>query len=129
MRMRHIAIAGLLLGCTVLPVVGLFAYDALLRRGLTADIIARAPELGNFTPNRITVPVGKKVRLRIRNVDTVNHGFAIPELDVDAGTIRAGHAKVLEFTPLETGTYDFYCTVWCSEYHLKMRGELQVIPQ
>ena len=90
------------------------------------DIVARAPERGNFSPQVVKVPFGQKVKLRIRNVDTVMHGFAIPALQVDAGEIKAGHYAILEFTPEKPGEYDFYCTVWCSEFHLQMRGLLVV---
>ncbi len=93
------------------------------------DIVARAPEKGNFSPRVVKVPFGEKVKLRIRNVDTVMHGFAIPALEVDAGEIKAGHYAILEFTPEKPGEYDFYCTVWCSEFHLQMRGLLVVSAQ
>ena len=118
-----------ILSCTVIPIAGIFAYDAYLTRDITAEIKARAPELGNFTPNKVTVLVGEKVKLRVRNVDTVTHGFAMPELGVDAGEIKAGEMVTLEFTPEETGTYDFYCTQWCSEHHLQMRGTFVVVEQ
>ena len=89
----------------------------------------RTTEKGNFSPRHIKVPLGQKVKLRIRNVDTVMHGFAIPALDVDAGESKAGHNKILEFTPQKPGKYDFYCTTWCSEFHLQMRGILEVTAQ
>ncbi|MFW6189496.1 MAG: cupredoxin domain-containing protein [Planctomycetota bacterium] len=116
----------LLLGVTVVPAVGIFAYEAYRTRNLTADIVARAPERGNYTPRELTVRAGQPVRLRVRNLDTVTHGFAIPELGVDAGEIKAGHVKWLEFTPERPGSYSFYCTVWCSDYHLQMNGVLNV---
>lgn len=116
----------LILGCTVLPVAVIVAYERHRTADLTHEIVARAPEKGNFTPSRIEVPVGKKVKLRVRNVDTVVHGFMIPELGLDAGEIKAGHVAILEFTPEKAGSYDFYCTVWCSDYHLQMRGLLVV---
>ena len=73
--------------------------------------------------------MGEEVRRRLRNVDTVSHGFAIPALDVFAGEIKAGHSTIVEFTPQKTGRYDFYCTVWCSKDHLQMRGVLEVVPK
>ncbi len=90
------------------------------------EILARTPEKGNFSPRVVTVVSGQKIKLRIRNVDTVTHGFAIPALEVDAGEIKAGHYAILEFTPEKPGKYDFYCTTWCSEFHLQMRGVLEV---
>ena len=116
-----------LLGCTILPIVAILSYEGYRTKDLTAEILARAPEKGNFTPQKVTVPVGENVRLRVRNVDTVTHGFTIPALGVDLGEIKAGHVALLEFTPEKAGSYDFYCTVWCSEYHLQMRGVLEVV--
>ncbi len=119
----------LVVACTVLPILAIIGYEAARTRDLTHEILARAPERGNFTPGEIKVTVGEKIRLRIRNVDTVMHGFAIPDLKVDAGEISAGHQAIVEFTPTQVGRYDFYCTTWCSEYHLQMKGVLEVVPK
>ena len=127
MNRKTIVSAVLLLICTIGPVIATLVYESHRTRDLTAEILARAPEKGNFTPRLLTVPVGKKVKLRVRNVDTVMHGFAIPALEVDAGEIKAGHSIVLEFTPQQIGKYDYYCTVWCSEHHMQMRGQLEVV--
>ena len=121
--------AVLVLACTVGPIVATLAYESSRTRDLTAEILARTPEKGNFSPRLVKVPFGQKVKLRVRNVDTVMHGFAIPALGVDAGEITAGHYAILEFTPQKPGKYDFYCTTWCSEFHLQMRGVLEVAAQ
>jgi plastocyanin len=116
----------LVLACTVGPIAAALAYESCRTRDLTAEILARAPEKGNFAPQVVRVPAGKKVTLRVRNTDTVTHGFAIPALQVDLGEIKAGHSQVVEFTPETPGRYDYYCTAWCSEFHLQMRGLLEV---
>lgn len=118
-----------ILACTVVPIAAIFAYESYRTRSLTAEIIARAPELGNFSPNRLVLPVGRKAVIRIRNVDTVSHGFAIPSLGIDVGELKAGHIALVEFTPEHIGSYDFYCTVWCSEHHLQMRGTIEAVPE
>jgi len=129
MKTKTILTVAMLLACTIGPIVLTLAYESYRTRDLTAEILARAPERGNFSPRIVEVPLGRKVKLRIRNVDTVMHGFAIPALEVDAGEIKAGHYAILEFTPEKSGEYDFYCTVWCSEFHLQMRGLLVVTAQ
>jgi len=129
MSIKPIISAVLLLVCTVGPIVATLVYESSRTRDLTADIIACVPEKGNFSPRYIKVPLGQKVKLRVRNSDTVMHGFAIPALGVDAGEIKAGHNKILEFTPQKPGMHDFYCTTWCSEFHLQMRGVLEVTAQ
>ncbi|MHC4229485.1 MAG: cupredoxin domain-containing protein, partial [Planctomycetota bacterium] len=103
--------------------------EAYRTRDLTAEIVARVPEKGNFAPQLLRVQAGEKIKLRVRNVDTVTHGFAIPALQVDAGEIKAGYTAIVEFTPETPGQYDYYCTVWCSEFHLQMRGILEVVTQ
>ena len=129
MSTKTIISAVLLLACTVGPIIATLAYESSRTRDLTAEILARTPEKGNFSPRFVKVPFGQKVKLRIRNVDTVMHGFAIPALGIDAGELKAGYNKILEFTPQKPGKYDFYCTTWCSEFHLQMRGVLEVTAQ
>jgi cytochrome c oxidase subunit 2 len=126
MNRQTILSAFLVLSCTVGPIAAALAYEAYRTRDLTAEILARTPERGNFSPQVVRVPAGQKVKLRVRNNDTVTHGFAIPALRVDLGEIKAGHSEVVEFTPETPGRYDYYCTVWCSEFHLQMRGLLEV---
>ncbi len=119
----------LLIGCTVVPIIASVAYERYHARDFTAEILARSPEKGNFSPRllKLEVAPGEEVKLRIRNVDCVMHGFAIPDLEVDAGEIKAGHSVTVAFTPEQAGTYEFYCTVWCSEHHLQMRGTLEIV--
>jgi len=129
MRFSWIITLPLVIACIVAPIVASLWYESKRSEDLTAEIIARAPERGNFSPKKLTVPAGKPVRLQVRNIDTVMHGFAIPALGVDAGEIPAGHVALLEFTPETPGVYDYYCTVWCSEFHIQMRGTLEVVAE
>ncbi len=108
-------------------VVGVLVIEHVRRATLyDAEIIARAPENGNFFPSEVRLQVDKPAVLQIRNIETVSHGFAIPEFNVDAGEIKAGNVKVVRFTPDKTGRFVFLCTVWCSEHHMKMQGTLVV---
>ncbi len=108
-------------------ILGVFGVEKFRRsRRFTAELTARAPENGNWYPRTLTVPVGKEVRLFIRNIETVTHGFAIPDLGVAVEEIKAGNVKTVNFTPRKRGTYPFMCTVWCSDRHMQMRGKLVV---
>ncbi|MHC4116343.1 MAG: cupredoxin domain-containing protein [Planctomycetota bacterium] len=129
MNAKKIVSIVLLVGCTVVPIIASVAYERRRAQGFTAEILARSPEKGNFSPRllKLEVPAGQEVKLRIRNVDTVMHGFAIPDLKVDAGEIKAGHSETVAFTPEKPGKYEYYCTVWCSEHHLQMRGVLEIV--
>lgn len=117
-----------LLACTVVPVAAIFAYEAYRTRDLDAEIVARAPEIGNFHPASLHLRKGQPAKIRIRNVDTVAHGFAIPALGVDAGTVFAGTVSTIEFTPERAGRFTYVCTVYCGDYHFQMRGFLEVAP-
>ena len=125
MKINTVISAILVVGCTIFPIVGALAYDAYLTRGMQ-EILVRAPEKGNFHPRVVNAVAGQPTTLRIRNIDAVMHGFAVPGLNLDVGELKAGHVKIVEFTPETPGSYDFYCTVWCSEFHLQMRGVIEV---
>ena len=90
------------------------------------DLVARAPEAGGWDLETITVNKGDTVRLRITGQDVV-HGFAIGKLGVDTGPILPGEAVTVEFIADEVGQFTYYCNVWCSPYHYRMRGTLEVI--
>lgn len=112
---------------TVGIVLGVLAVEKYRRGQLyTVELIARTTEHGNWYPRRITVPVGEEVKILIRNIDTVSHGFAIPDFNVAVEEIKAGNVAVVQFMPDKKGIFPFMCTVWCSERHLEMTGELIV---
>lgn len=92
----------------------------------SVELFARAPERGNWSPQTIEVEQGEPVTLVIRNVDAVTHGFYLPGLDLTVREIKAGDVKEITFTPQVAGEYGFYCSVWCSDFHMHMRGKLIV---
>ena len=127
MKINEILAIILIIVATVGVVLGAYAYEN-YREGRVYDIklIARTSENGNWYPGTIKVSEGEEVRILIRNIDTVTHGFIIPDFSVSIDELKAGGAKIVKFTPEKKGTFPFMCTVWCSENHLQMRGELIV---
>lgn len=108
-------------------IAGIFAFESYRQsKFYTVELIARAPNNGNWYPRKFTVPYGKEVRILVRNVETVSHGFAIPDFNVAVDEIKAGETALVKFTPDKRGTFPFMCTVWCSDEHLHMSGELTV---
>src|SRR3989338_1845540 len=103
---------------TVLGVLGIEKYRK--QKFFTVELIARAPENGNWYPRKIKLSYGKEARILIRNIETVTHGFAIPDFNIALKEIKAGEVKVVKFTPDKKGTFPFMCTVWCSERHMQM---------
>lgn len=117
----------LIILATIGTIVGVFAIERFrLSTFYTTELIARAPDNGNWYPQKIKVPLGKEVKMLIRNIETVSHGFALPAFQVAVNEIKAGEVEVVKFTPDRKGTFPFFCTVWCSERHMEMRGELIV---
>ena len=132
MRAQEIvALFALVLIIVVFP-IGVVAY----RRGYlqgsvpenvrVIELAARAPEAGGWDPETITVNKGDIVRLRISGMDVV-HGFAIGRMGVESGPIYPGKVRELEFTADRVGRFTYYCNVWCSHNHYRMRGTLEVL--
>lgn len=114
---------------TIGTVIGIFAYEKSRARGYyTVELIARSPLNGNWYPNKFTVPFGQEVRIRIRNIETVSHGFALPDFNIEPAIneIKAGEVKEVKFLADKKGAFPFFCTVWCSNEHLHMNGEITV---
>jgi mono/diheme cytochrome c family protein/plastocyanin len=108
----------------------LFGYQVLRQRpsesGLRViNLVARAPEQGGFSPDRIVLQAGETVKLRISSPDVV-HGLSIPELGVDIDEILPGKPVEVEVTPKHPGRYAFACIRWCSVDHWRMRGVIEV---
>ncbi len=107
-------------------VAAALGYTLLAKGPNEIELVARAPERGNWSPQTIEVVRGHEVKLTIRNADNVTHGFYLPALGLNAGVIKASEVVELTFTPDTTGEFTFYCSVWCSDHHMHMRGTLVV---
>jgi cytochrome c oxidase subunit 2 len=77
-----------------------------------------------FIPNTITVNKGDTVVLHIESVD-VDHGFAISEFGVDEFLAPGKTVDITLFAD-KSGTYTFYCNVYCGSGHGSMSGKLIV---
>lgn len=76
-----------------------------------------------WEPATITAKKGELVRLVIHNAD-VKHGLVIPDLGVDQDIPPEG--AVVEFIASKAGTFEFFCSVWCGEGHMEMRGKIVI---
>jgi len=126
MRKQEILAVLLVILGPIVIVWGAFSYQSSLKQANTVQLIAQAPEKGNFFPRTIKIKKGKEVTLVIRNVDVKPHGFVVPRLGFRVKEIRAGELERVTFTIDEEGKYPFYCSVWCSDYHMQMSGTLIV---
>ena len=125
-RMERFALAVVLLVVAGIP-AAVFSYQTLGRNGGRDDVLVviRTVERGGFTPSRIVVKRGQRVRLRLL-ADDVTHGFQLLHLGVDAGAIKTGTIRTVEFTADRTGEFPFYCSVRCSALHMALMGTLVV---
>ncbi|HET6824265.1 MAG TPA: cupredoxin domain-containing protein [Anaerolineales bacterium] len=118
-----VALAILLVGCTnISPQV-------------TTRITVDASDFA-YQPASITVPVGEPVTITLNNIGNIEHDFVVEEISVtdveasDVGTAahhqggheaevdydlhffaKAGHTASLQFTALDPGTYEVFCSV------------------
>jgi uncharacterized cupredoxin-like copper-binding protein len=86
-----------------------------------------------YTPSTITVPAGEPVTLTLENTGKVEHDFIVDKINVadveasDTGPAahhqmdeatydlhffaKAGETETLQFTALEPGTYEIFCSI------------------
>jgi cytochrome c oxidase subunit 2 len=77
-----------------------------------------------FEPSTIKVNKGDKVKIAITSTD-VTHGFAIDEYNINE-RIKPRETVNVEFVADKTGTFTFYCSVYCGSGHGRMKGKLVV---
>lgn len=117
-------VAAVLLALVVLGVpVAVFAYNSYLGDQQVQEITLVGAG-SRWHPDTIQVQTGKPVRLRILSHDVV-HGFLLQGQEQDI-LIYPGKVTIVEFTPTETGTLDFVCTMYCGPNHPTMAGQIIV---
>ncbi len=77
-----------------------------------------------FNPSTIKVKKGQRVRIILTSQD-VTHGLAIPAYGINV-PVSKGEERVIEFVADKTGTFEFYCSIYCGAGHGAMRGTLIV---
>ncbi len=85
----------------------------------------------HFTPDIVRVKEGDNVTLHITNTEQTKdatHGFAIADYNIQA-SLDPGEVVNFEFVADKPGSYNFYCTEFCSALHLEMAGWFLVEPK
>ena len=72
----------------------------------------------------VTAKKGELVRLVVHNAD-VKHGLVIPELNVLNVDIPS-EGTVIEFEASKAGSFEFFCSYYCGEGHMEMRGSIRI---
>jgi|SRR5215471_5903070 len=78
-----------------------------------------------YDPDTITLKQGEPVVLELTSED-VHMGFNVPDFKVRAD-IFPGKPVRVRLTPDKTGTFEFYCDVFCGSGHEDMAGSLRVV--
>ena len=78
-----------------------------------------------YSPSQLKLKKGETVILEIEATDR-QHGFAIPDLGVRAD-INPGEKTTIKITPGKSGTFIFYCDIFCGSGHEQMAGELIIV--
>jgi nitrous-oxide reductase len=84
----------------------------------------------HFTPENIEIRQGDHVTWHITNVERfydATHGFALAGHNINL-SLEPGEAATVEFIAENAGTFNFYCTEFCSALHLEMMGHFLVRP-
>lgn len=77
-----------------------------------------------YNPNQITVKKGQPVKIILESKDLM-HDFVIDELNVKSTQAKAGESVEVAFTPTQTGSFEFYCSVG-NHRAMGMKGTLIV---
>lgn len=94
-----------------------------VKKGRTERTIHMGVRQYVWEPATITAKRGELVRLIIHNAD-VKHGLVIPDLGVNQDIPEDG--AVVEFMASKSGTFEFFCSVWCGVGHIEMRGKIVI---
>jgi cytochrome c oxidase subunit 2 len=92
------------------------------RRVAEFDVVAKR---FSFTPDRIEVTRGDRVRLTVRSADGT-HGLAIKKFKIDVRVPRGGEPVVLEFDADQAGEFPITCSEYCGKGHRDMKALLVV---
>jgi heme/copper-type cytochrome/quinol oxidase subunit 2 len=127
---RQELLAGIvvLLVVVVLPVIVFYPHyfrKAPHERSGEILLVARTFERGGWSPAKIKVKKGERIKIRVLAED-VTHSFQLLHLGIETGPIFTGSSTVVEFTPDKTGMFPFYCNTRCSTRHENLMGLLIV---
>jgi len=85
-------------------------------------IVARKFE---YSPSEITLQKGVPVVLELTSEDVIM-GFSAPDFKAGAEIVPGKVARV-RLVPDRVGSFDFFCDVFCGEFHEDMAGKIHVV--
>lgn len=82
----------------------------------------------SFSPARIEVRVGERVRLNVVSIDGT-HGFQVKALGLNAGIPAGARSVTVGLTATDVGTFEISCPTYCGRDHGRMTASLIVTPR
>lgn len=112
-------------GVPLTPTPSLQASDELTQTTDTVKEITVTAKEFSFSPASISLKVGDKVKLTLKNEGKMEHNFVIDELEVETVMVGPGEEDTVEFEVTEEMQATYYCSVG-SHRQLGMEGKLIV---
>ena len=103
------------------------ATGGYLHQGNNEQVIRISASTFKFKPNEITVRKGVPVVLELTSQDR-HHGFKLSAFGLRVD-IKPGFVEKVRFTPEKTGTFAFFCDIFCGDGHEDMSGTIKVVEQ
>ena len=116
------------MGATVIALaflIGLSAGTAHVAAQPEEQVIRIAAKKFDYTPNHITLKKGVPIVLEFTSTDVLM-GFSAPDLGV-RGDIIPGKLARVRIVPGKTGTFTFFCDIFCGSGHEDMTGSITVM--
>ncbi len=120
MQRRTIAVAG-----TAALLMGASAATYLFARPAGERSVRMVARRFDYSPAELTVKKGVPLVLELTSSDVLM-GFNLPDFNVRADMVP-GRITTLRFVPGKTGTFVFYCDIFCGSGHELMQGTLTVV--
>lgn len=74
------------------------------------EIAVSAKEFA-YSPSTINLKKNERVRIKFTNDGGMTHNLVIEGMDVSTKNIGSGESDSVEFTPLQAGTFTFFCSI------------------
>ena len=99
------------------------------QRGQIVDVAMFVAEQGGFAPASVRVRAGEPVHFRLHSGDVAHDVAFGPGAGVESGVIAPGERRTVTLTFVQPGVYTYYCNLWCSKEHWRMRGVIEVVDE
>lgn len=94
--------------------------------GRVVEIVMRAIEnQWRWDPPVVRVKAGDRIRLKVFNEDTYDHGIAVEAFGINK-RLFPRRETLVDFVASRVGEYKFYCSVPCGAGHYDQIGKLIV---